>query len=206
MIDLHGRLDQVFCTSCGVRLSRESFQEDLGRLNADWLDLEAIGRARRRRGPRSADFSAFAVPACEACGGVLKPDVVFFGENVPRSRVDEARAHLEQSDAMLVVGSSLMVYSGFRFAEAAAQLGKPVGGRQSRPDARRPSADPEGRTGLRNGAGFSSVVACGREKRRRAPFSAHPLRGQFCHPYTIHTDGRSWRMAGKDSFLFPTGE
>jgi NAD-dependent SIR2 family protein deacetylase len=73
-----------------------------------------------------ADFSSFAVPSCRRCGGVLKPDVVFFGENVPRERVDRALSHLDEADAMLIVGSSLMVYSGFRFVERAASLGMPV--------------------------------------------------------------------------------
>ncbi|MBR7560567.1 NAD-dependent deacetylase, partial [Mycobacterium tuberculosis] len=61
------------------------------------------------------DFSTFVVPDCPHCGGVLKPDVVFFGENVPRERVAAVHDHLQQADAVLVVGSSLMVYSGFRF-------------------------------------------------------------------------------------------
>ena len=72
------------------------------------------------------DFGTFEVPACEACGGLLKPDVVFFGENVPRERVDAVHEHLQQADAVLVVGSSLMVYSGFRFVQAAAKAGLPV--------------------------------------------------------------------------------
>jgi NAD-dependent SIR2 family protein deacetylase len=71
-------------------------------------------------------FDAFEVPACEACGGLLKPDVVFFGEGVPGDRVRQAMAALDASDAMLVVGSSLMVYSGYRFARAMADAGKPI--------------------------------------------------------------------------------
>lgn len=66
------------------------------------------------------------VPACRDCGGVLKPHVVFFGENVPRPRVDEAMAALEEADALLVVGSSLMVFSGYRFVLAARERGRPV--------------------------------------------------------------------------------
>jgi NAD-dependent SIR2 family protein deacetylase len=66
------------------------------------------------------------VPACEACGGILKPDVVFFGENVPRDIVATAQDHLAQADAMLIVGSSLMVYSGFRFVQAAAHRKIPI--------------------------------------------------------------------------------
>ncbi len=72
------------------------------------------------------DFSGFNVPDCPHCGGMLKPDVVFFGENVPRDRVDLAMQALDRADAMLIVGSSLMVYSGYRFAHAAAKAGKPI--------------------------------------------------------------------------------
>ena len=66
------------------------------------------------------------MPSCDACGGLLKPDVVFFGESVPKDRVSRAMAAVERADAMLVVGSSLMVYSGYRFAKAMAELGKPI--------------------------------------------------------------------------------
>jgi NAD-dependent SIR2 family protein deacetylase len=73
-----------------------------------------------------ADFSSFVTPSCPRCGGLLKPDVVFFGENVPRDRVDAASRQLHDADAVLIIGSSLMVYSGFRFVQRAANLGKPV--------------------------------------------------------------------------------
>jgi NAD-dependent SIR2 family protein deacetylase len=66
------------------------------------------------------------VPDCRECGGVLKPRVVFFGESVPRPRVEEAFAALDEADALLVVGSSLMVYSGYRFVRAARERGRPV--------------------------------------------------------------------------------
>ena len=72
------------------------------------------------------NFSGFAVPPCRSCGGILKPDVVFFAENVPRDQVAAAQASIEQADAMLVVGSSLMFYSGFRFAQMAARRGIPI--------------------------------------------------------------------------------
>jgi len=72
------------------------------------------------------NFSGFAVPPCRSCGGILKPDVVFFAENVPRDQVAAAQASIEQADAMLIVGSSLMFYSGFRFAQMAARRGIPI--------------------------------------------------------------------------------
>ena len=72
------------------------------------------------------DFSGFDIPACEHCDGILKPDVVFFGESVPRERVTAAMEAVERADAVLVIGSSLMVYSGYRFAHAASKAGKPI--------------------------------------------------------------------------------
>jgi NAD-dependent SIR2 family protein deacetylase len=72
------------------------------------------------------DFSVIDIPSCESCGGALKPNVVFFGENVPRERVDASYQALQQADALLVIGSSLMVYSGFRFARHANEQGQPV--------------------------------------------------------------------------------
>jgi NAD-dependent SIR2 family protein deacetylase len=126
VIDLHGRLDRVRCMGCGLRTPRDALQEDLERLNAAWLDLDAADAPDGDADLEGADFSSFRVPPCPRCGGVLKPDVVFFGENVPRERVHAAAAHLDEADAMLVVGSSLMVYSGFRFVEMAVDAGKPV--------------------------------------------------------------------------------
>jgi NAD-dependent SIR2 family protein deacetylase len=116
----------VRCIECEARSPREELQEELGRLNRDWLDLDATEAPDGDADLESADFSTFVIPSCKLCGGVLKPDVVFFGENVPRNRVDAAFGHLDKADAMLVIGSSLMVYSGFRFAQRAASLGKPV--------------------------------------------------------------------------------
>jgi NAD-dependent SIR2 family protein deacetylase len=125
VIDLHGRIDLVRCMDCEQRSPREAFQDELGRLNAAWVDLEAT-EAPDGDADLEADFSSFVTPPCRACSGVLKPDVVFFGENVPRERVDRASRHLDEADALLIVGSSLMVYSGFRFVERAASLGKPM--------------------------------------------------------------------------------
>ena len=125
VIDLHGRLDQVRCMQCEARSSREQLQARLRLANPGWDALDA-GIAPDGDADLEVDFSAFQVPACEHCGGILKPDVVFFGENVPRERVAAVHAHLQQSDAVLVVGSSLMVYSGFRFVDAAAKAGLPI--------------------------------------------------------------------------------
>ena len=126
VIDLHGRLDLVRCMGCERRTPRETLQDELQKLNPWWSRLEAADAPDGDAELDGADFSSFALRSCEACGGVLKPDVVFFGENIPRDRVDEAARRLEDAEAVLVVGSSLMVYSGFRLVEAAARLGKPT--------------------------------------------------------------------------------
>ncbi|HEY1865296.1 MAG TPA: NAD-dependent protein deacetylase [Roseiarcus sp.] len=126
VIDLHGRIDLVRCMDCGRRSPRVELQDELSRLNADWIDLDATEAPDGDADLEGADFSSFVTPSCRRCSGVLKPDVVFFGENVPRDRVDTAFRHLIEADAVLVVGSSLMVYSGFRFVERAVSLGKPV--------------------------------------------------------------------------------
>ncbi|MGI4814245.1 MAG: NAD-dependent protein deacetylase [Janthinobacterium lividum] len=126
VIDLHGRLDRVRCMHCGALLPRALFQQELAALNPAWLALQAMDAPDGDADLEGLDFSAFQVPAHVACGGILKPDVVFFGEAVPRDRVEQAFAHLARADAVLVVGSSLMVYSGFRFPQAAARQGLPI--------------------------------------------------------------------------------
>jgi NAD-dependent SIR2 family protein deacetylase len=126
VIDLHGRLDLVRCMGCGKKMMRDELQEQLIRLNAGWLDLDAGDAPDGDADLEASDFSTFTVPACRNCEGVLKPDVVFFGESVPRDFVDAASGHLQQADGMLIVGSSLMVYSGFRFVQMAARAGMPI--------------------------------------------------------------------------------
>ncbi|NCT72725.1 MAG: NAD-dependent protein deacetylase [Xanthomonadaceae bacterium] len=126
VIDLHGRLDGVLCLACGTATSRARLQLRVQQANPGWASLEAAAAPDGDADLEGRDFSLFQVPACERCEGLLKPDVVFFGENVPRARVDRAMAHLGRADAMLVVGSSLMVYSGLRFVHAAIRLGVPV--------------------------------------------------------------------------------
>jgi NAD-dependent SIR2 family protein deacetylase len=126
VIDLHGRLDQIRCMGCERRSPRGAFQDELERLNPAWAGKDAVDAPDGDAELESPAFASFIVPPCRHCGGVLKPDVVFFGENVPRETVDAATRHLAQADAMLIVGSSLMVYSGFRFVQAAARAGKSI--------------------------------------------------------------------------------
>jgi NAD-dependent SIR2 family protein deacetylase len=126
IVDLHGRMDRVRCMREGHILPRTQMQEWLETLNPDWRTLQAADAPDGDADLDGIDFSSFKVPPCPICGGILKPDVVFFGETVPRDRVERAAAGLAQADAVLVVGSSLMVYSGYRFIAAAARAGLPV--------------------------------------------------------------------------------
>ncbi|HEX2251923.1 MAG TPA: NAD-dependent protein deacetylase [Thermoanaerobaculia bacterium] len=128
VVDLHGRLDKVVCLACRTRFAREGFQAELARRNPGLAAVLEPARTRPDGDAGVADAVAerFAVPPCPRCGGVLKPDVVFFGEAVPPGRVTAAFAALEASDCLLVAGSSLMVWSGYRFVRRARELGLPV--------------------------------------------------------------------------------
>jgi NAD-dependent SIR2 family protein deacetylase len=127
VVELHGALAEVRCLDCDTLFSRHTLQERLKQLNPGWderaAELAPDGDADL---PRSATRS-FRVPSCRSCGGTLKPHVVFFGENTAPTRVEQAWTLLEESDALLVTGSSLTVYSGFRFVRGAVQNDQPVG-------------------------------------------------------------------------------
>jgi NAD-dependent SIR2 family protein deacetylase len=125
VIDLHGRIDRVVCLACGETTSRARLQNELEARNPEWAGRAGVIAPDGDADPGGADDSSFRVVACE-CGGTLKPDVVFFGENVPGARVAGAMAALEGAQSLLVVGSSLMVFSGYRFARAAARLERPI--------------------------------------------------------------------------------
>lgn len=126
LIELHGNIHAVVCLGCGLKLERATVQQSL--LAANPALAQAVARPlpdgdAQLEPERLEDF---LVPHCPVCGGMLQPDVVFFGDNVPAPRTAQALAAMEQADALLVVGSSLMVFSGFRFCRLAAQAGKPV--------------------------------------------------------------------------------
>ncbi|MEO8064548.1 MAG: NAD-dependent protein deacetylase [Pseudomonadota bacterium] len=126
VIDLHGRINLVRCMQCAHTLPRTELQKQLLALNPQWADIEAAIAPDGDVDIEHRDHSGFVVPDCALCGGILKPDVVFFGEPVPRERVTRAFEGVQAADALLIVGSSLMVYSGYRFAEAAAAAGIPI--------------------------------------------------------------------------------
>lgn len=129
VVELHGSLASVRCLGCGVRLPREVFQARLLGMNAEWArrldgegELAPDGDAEL---PAWA-MESFRVPACEGCGGLVKPDVVFFGESVPAGWVEDAWRLFGKGEVLLVVGSSLTVYSGRRFVYRAQQEGMPI--------------------------------------------------------------------------------
>jgi NAD-dependent SIR2 family protein deacetylase len=125
VVDLHGRLDIVVCLACGERTSRAELQAVMAAANAGWR-AEAATAPDGDADVDGAIIESFSAPRCERCDGLLKPDVVFFGENVPGERYADARGALERADAVLVAGSSLMVYSGFRFVRLAHEAGIPI--------------------------------------------------------------------------------
>jgi len=126
VIDLHGRLDRVKCLDCGADIERAALQAELEGLNPGWRDTIAEIRPDGDAEVEDAVVADMTVPECRACGGTLMPDVVFFGGTVPRTRVDAISTALAGADALLVVGSSLMVFSGFRFCRQAHSQGKPL--------------------------------------------------------------------------------
>lgn len=132
VVQLHGRNRVVVCLDCRAESPRAEVQERLADANADWIASDEL------RGDE-ADFAPdgdanvareligdFRVVDCTRCGGVLKPAVVFFGESVPADKVAYAMARVDEADAMLVAGSSLTVWSGYRFVKRAAERGIPI--------------------------------------------------------------------------------
>ena len=126
VVDLHGRLDQVRCLGCGALSARAALQSELVGRNPDFTRANAIVKPDGDAELSDVDYERFEIVACELCGGMLKPHVVFFGENVPVERVTPAMAALERAKLLLIVGTSLMVFSGFRFARAAVRFGVPI--------------------------------------------------------------------------------
>lgn len=128
VIDLHGRLDQVRCLGCEALTSREALQSELLARNPAFARASEHATVKPDGDAELAevDYARFTIVPCAACGGMLKPHVVFFGESVPKERVQQAMSALESSRLLLIVGSSLMVFSGYRFARAAARLGVPI--------------------------------------------------------------------------------
>ncbi len=130
VVHLHGRYDRVLCLSCGLEISREEHDRVLVELNPHWR--ERFAELEDLEVAPDADVvlestADFRIADCPRCGGILKPDVVFFGDNTPRERVEAAYAIADEAESLLVAGSSLAVMGGLRFARRAAKAGRPVG-------------------------------------------------------------------------------
>lgn len=125
-IELHGALRQVVCMQCGQVSDRAELQRTLEDMNPRLVSLLVELAPDGDAELDDALVDDLTIVNCTACDGPLKPHVVFFGENVPRPRVDSAMALVEQSHALLVVGSSLAIFSGLRFVHAAAKRGLPI--------------------------------------------------------------------------------
>eukprot|EP01118_Nematostelium_gracile_P015759 TRINITY_DN6373_c0_g1_i1.p1 TRINITY_DN6373_c0_g1~~TRINITY_DN6373_c0_g1_i1.p1 ORF type:complete len:332 (+),score=63.54 TRINITY_DN6373_c0_g1_i1:140-997(+) len=136
VIELHGSSHAVICMGCTKEFSRSTFQKELIELNPNWVktikrvvkdkDVENVARPDGDFDLGERDFTKFNVPSCHACQGIIKPHVVMFGENVPRIKVDTAFKKISECDGVLVMGTSLQVWSAFRFVKAASEDKKDI--------------------------------------------------------------------------------
>lgn len=125
VVDLHGTVDRVRCLTCGQFYARASIADRMATDNP-WLEAPDQAELSPDGDIEIADVDGFVLPACSVCGGILKPDVVFFGEFVPRQRFNEASALVQGADALLIAGSSLVVNSGIRLLEQATRRRLPI--------------------------------------------------------------------------------
>jgi NAD-dependent SIR2 family protein deacetylase len=129
VVNLHGTYARVICLCCGEAISRAGLAEKLDALNPGFVErAEAVGGLAVAPDADAVvtETACFRYLDCPSCGGMLKPDIVYFGESVPRAVVGQSFSLIEASDALLVAGSSLTVFSGYRFVRHAATLGIPV--------------------------------------------------------------------------------
>jgi NAD-dependent SIR2 family protein deacetylase len=129
VINLHGTYAQVICLSCGQSRSRAALAKDLDALNPGFIEqVEAVSGLAVAPDADAVvtDTASFRYLDCASCGGMLKPDIVYFGENVPKAVVERSFSLIDAADALLVAGSSLTVFSGYRFVRHAAAVGIPV--------------------------------------------------------------------------------
>ncbi len=129
VVNLHGTYAQVICLECGYTMSRAALADQLEAANPGFAErAEAVGGIAVAPDADAVvgDTTSFRIIDCPACGGMLKPDIVYFGESVPKARVEQAYSMIDDADALMVAGSSLTVYSGYRFVRHAAALGIPV--------------------------------------------------------------------------------
>jgi NAD-dependent SIR2 family protein deacetylase len=129
VVNLHGTYAQVICLDCGYTMSRAELNDLLEAANPGFVErAEALGGIAVAPDADAvvADTTSFSIIDCTNCGGMLKPDIVYFGESVPKDRVEQAYSLIDEADALLVAGSSLTVFSGYRFVRHAAALPIPI--------------------------------------------------------------------------------
>ncbi|GAA1839327.1 hypothetical protein GCM10009714_21630 [Microlunatus capsulatus] len=128
VIDLHGRIADVVCLDCGDVSARLDLQQRLAALNPDLDEPPVLEHAELRPDGDAVveDWTGFVLAGCEGCGGRLKPDVVFFGESVPKPRVEQAYALVDRAEVLVVLGSSLTVMSGLRFVRHQTKAERPT--------------------------------------------------------------------------------
>lgn len=124
--DLHGNLKDIICLQCGANSSRDDMQTRLAEYNPQLAGLTAVMRPDGDAVLAEANVQNVQIPSCTECSGVLMPDVVFFGGVLPKDRAAYCLEQLQQADALLVIGSSLQVFSGYRFCLRAKEWGKPI--------------------------------------------------------------------------------
>ena len=125
-IDLHGRVDTIVCMHCGAKIARSALQPWMEAHNPSPAAYSASAAPDGDADIDTLDYSSMQVPSCEICGGVLKPDAVFFGDIIPKPRLADCQRKLESACGLVVIGSSLSTYSGYRFCLWASRANKPI--------------------------------------------------------------------------------
>ncbi|XP_043529718.1 NAD-dependent protein deacylase Sirt4 [Frieseomelitta varia] len=126
VIELHGTAFKVMCLSCNERICRYYLQEIFDKINPNMTATSQMIRPDGDVDLSQEQVEGFQVPSCENCGGVLKPDIIFFGDNVPRQVVESVRYNIEHSDSLLILGTTLTTFSGYRIALQASHAKKPI--------------------------------------------------------------------------------
>lgn len=131
VIELHGSIHEIICIKCKKIMGREQFQSILLDMNPSWKQIlkEKAELGIRPDGDvelNGLDFTSFQIPSCYQCNGILKPNLIFFGENVSKDQVEKIMQIVKQSDGLILAGTSVSVYSSFRFARVAHDLNIPI--------------------------------------------------------------------------------
>lgn len=126
VLDLHGRIDSVCCMSCSKVVGRDFIQEWLEQENPNFMKISGHIGPDGDADIDDLDYSDLKVPDCQYCGGILKPNAVFFGDSIPKERLAEAESYMQTVEGLVIIGSSLTVFSGYRFCLWAQQQDKPI--------------------------------------------------------------------------------